>query len=233
MGPIVRAGRGPPGSGSKNAYIVDRKTRAADQDTRDTQGLLPIPASGSRGSPGISSESNDFSYFLSKPPKSANISCCQPAILVFQSTFLSTTTAMASVLQRARDYTTSASVPSTTASSHLSGIQNGSASDSPRSTLVTVLAVIGALLVLEQTVYRLKKKHLPGAKWTIPVIGKFADSLSPTLEGYKRQWNSGALSAVSVFNMYVFSLLNMLSEAHLFIPGLSSLRRRTSTPGKL
>jgi C-22 sterol desaturase len=50
-------------------------------------------------------------------------------------------------------------------------------------------------------VYRYKKAHLPGAKWTIPVIGKFADSLNPSLEGYKRQWYSGPLSAVSVFNM--------------------------------
>ncbi|KAF8602682.1 cytochrome P450 sterol C22-desaturase [Ceratobasidium sp. AG-I] len=110
---------------------------------------------------------------------------------------------MASVLQRARDYTTSASVPSTTASSSFSDAQPESAVDSSRSMLVTALAVIGALLVLEQTVYRIKKKHLPGAKWTIPVIGKFADSLSPTLEGYKRQWDSGALSAVSVFNMFI------------------------------
>jgi C-22 sterol desaturase len=50
-------------------------------------------------------------------------------------------------------------------------------------------------------VYRSKKQHLPGAKWTIPIIGKFADSLNPTLENYKAAWNAGPLSCVSVFNM--------------------------------
>lgn len=67
--------------------------------------------------------------------------------------------------------------------------------------LATGLAIVGGLLILEQAVYRFKKRHLPGASWTIPIIGKFADSLNPTLEGYKKQWDSGALSAVSVFNM--------------------------------
>jgi C-22 sterol desaturase len=65
----------------------------------------------------------------------------------------------------------------------------------------TTAAILGSLLVLEQTVYRYKKKHLPGDRWTIPVIGKFADSMKPTMEGYMKQWNSGALSAISVFNM--------------------------------
>jgi len=64
-----------------------------------------------------------------------------------------------------------------------------------------VLAVLISLLVLEQAVYRAKKQHLPGDKWTIPVIGKFADSLNPSLAKYKKQWYSGPLSAVSVFNM--------------------------------
>jgi C-22 sterol desaturase len=72
---------------------------------------------------------------------------------------------------------------------------------SSRSLLATGLAIIGTLLILEQAVYRMKKKHLPGSAWTIPIIGKFADSLNPTLEGYKKQWESGALSAISVFNM--------------------------------
>ena len=67
--------------------------------------------------------------------------------------------------------------------------------------LYTTLAIIFALLVLEQSVYRYKKGHLPGDKWTIPIIGKFADSVSPSMEGYKKQWDSGALSAISVFNM--------------------------------
>lgn len=60
-----------------------------------------------------------------------------------------------------------------------------------------------SLLVLEQIVYRTKKAHLPGDKWTIPIIGKFADSLNPSLENYKRQWNSGRLSVVSVFNIFI------------------------------
>ncbi|KAG9127948.1 RNA polymerase C-22 sterol desaturase [Ceratobasidium sp. 392] len=110
---------------------------------------------------------------------------------------------MASVLQHVRDYTTSASYPSTTSGSFARSDAQPAAASSGRSMLATALAVIGALLILEQTVYRMKKKHLPGAKWTIPVIGKFADSLSPTLEGYKRQWDSGALSAVSVFNIFI------------------------------
>lgn len=64
-------------------------------------------------------------------------------------------------------------------------------------------ASVGSLtcLSLPQVVYRSKKAHLPGARWTIPVIGKFADSMNPRLENYKKQWASGALSAVSVFNM--------------------------------
>ena len=69
----------------------------------------------------------------------------------------------------------------------------------------TTAAIILSLLLLEQSVYRYKKRHLPGDRWTIPVIGKFADSMKPTMEGYIKQWNSGALSALSVFNMYVSS----------------------------
>lgn len=67
----------------------------------------------------------------------------------------------------------------------------------------TTAAIILSLLILEQSVYRFKKRHLPGDKWTIPIIGKFADSMKPTMEGYMKQWDSGALSALSVFNMYV------------------------------
>ncbi len=61
--------------------------------------------------------------------------------------------------------------------------------------------MILSLLILEQLVYRAKKAHLPGDKWTIPIIGKFADSISPTMSNYKSQWYSGDLSVVSVFNM--------------------------------
>jgi len=75
-------------------------------------------------------------------------------------------------------------------------------SDKP-ALFITSFAVILALLILEQSVYRAKKGTLPGSTWTIPIIGKFADSVNPTLEGYKKQWASGELSALSVFNMYV------------------------------
>jgi sterol 22-desaturase len=68
--------------------------------------------------------------------------------------------------------------------------------------LYTTVAIILALLALEQSVYRYKKAHLPGDKWTIPIIGKFADSVNPSMQAYKKQWSSGDLSAVSVFNMY-------------------------------
>lgn len=76
-----------------------------------------------------------------------------------------------------------------------------SSSSGPATWLYTVIAIALALLALEQSVYRYKKRHLPGDKWTIPIIGKFADSMKPTMEGYMAQWNSGALSAISVFNM--------------------------------
>ncbi|KIJ38493.1 hypothetical protein M422DRAFT_33272 [Sphaerobolus stellatus SS14] len=69
--------------------------------------------------------------------------------------------------------------------------------------LYTALGIVASLLVLEQVNYRYKKGHLPGPKWTIPIIGKFADSLHPTLEGYQKQWDSGALSALSVFNIFI------------------------------
>lgn len=65
----------------------------------------------------------------------------------------------------------------------------------------TTAVIVLSLLALEQTVYRYKKGHLPGDRWTIPIIGKYADSMKPTMEGYMKQWSSGALSALSVFNM--------------------------------
>ena len=94
----------------------------------------------------------------------------------------------------------SASIPSPTS---LAPTFLGPTFFSPSSSgwLGTTAALVAALLVLEQSVYRYKKRHLPGAKWTIPLIGKFADSMSPSMEGYKKQWDSGALSAISVFNM--------------------------------
>ena len=80
----------------------------------------------------------------------------------------------------------------------------------------TTAAIVASLLLLEQIVYRYKKRHLPGASWTIPLIGKFADSLSPSMEGYKKQWDSGALSAISVFNMYVRS--SSILHSYLTLP---------------
>jgi C-22 sterol desaturase len=67
--------------------------------------------------------------------------------------------------------------------------------------LTTAFVIIASLLVLEQIVYRHRKGALPGLKWTIPIIGKLADSVSPTLEMYQRQWDMGPLSAISVFHM--------------------------------
>jgi len=66
---------------------------------------------------------------------------------------------------------------------------------------VSLTTVVTTPQLPPQAVYRYKKAHLPGAKWTIPLIGKFKDSMDPRLEGYKRQWASGELSVTSVFNM--------------------------------
>lgn len=64
--------------------------------------------------------------------------------------------------------------------------------------VTAVLVVLVALLFLEQASYRWKKKHLPGKTWTIPLIGAFADSLSPSMEKYKLSWAT-PLSVASVF----------------------------------
>ncbi|PPQ88081.1 hypothetical protein CVT25_014379 [Psilocybe cyanescens] len=103
------------------------------------------------------------------------------------------------------DRSASASIPSSTADNvplysfpipSFLGLVKGSS-------LYTTVAIVLSLLVLEQAVYRYKKRHLPGASWTIPIIGKFTDSMSPSMEGYKKQWASGALSAISVFNIFI------------------------------
>lgn len=98
-------------------------------------------------------------------------------------------------------------IPSSTASPPLYSFPSSSVFTFLRGTtprwFYTTAAIVASLLLLEQLVYRYKKRHLPGAAWTIPLIGKFADSVSPSMECYKKQWDSGALSAVSVFNMYV------------------------------
>ena len=99
------------------------------------------------------------------------------------------------------DRSSSASIPSSTFSPPYSvPLPTNSGS-----WLFTTLAVLFTLLALEQSIYRYKKRHLPGATWTIPIIGKLADSVKPTMEAYMRQWNAGDLSAVSVFNMCVLS----------------------------
>ncbi|KAI4521388.1 cytochrome P450 [Schizophyllum commune Loenen D] len=69
--------------------------------------------------------------------------------------------------------------------------------------LFTTATIVVSLLLLEQAVYKYKKRHLPGASWTIPIIGKFMDSLHPTLENYMKQWAMGDLSVVSVFNIFI------------------------------
>ena len=69
--------------------------------------------------------------------------------------------------------------------------------------LFAVLTLIASCLALEQLVYRRKKAGLPGPTWTIPVIGKFADSLRPSLEKYQEGWNSGELSVASVFHIFI------------------------------
>ncbi|THG99431.1 hypothetical protein EW026_g2912 [Hermanssonia centrifuga] len=97
-----------------------------------------------------------------------------------------------------------ASFPSALSHSHSSNVLPTSQSLIPSGNwFYTTAAIVISLLVLEQTVYRYKKRHLPGSRWTIPLIGKFADSVNPTMEGYQRQWASGALSAISVFNIFI------------------------------
>ncbi|TIA87037.1 hypothetical protein E3P99_03441 [Wallemia hederae] len=77
------------------------------------------------------------------------------------------------------------------------------ASGGNHAVLNTVLVVVASLLVLEQAVYKWKKGHLPGPSWSIPIIGRFADSLNPSLENYMSGWKLGDLSAVSVFNIFI------------------------------
>ena len=107
-----------------------------------------------------------------------------------------------------KHFSASVSKPSGVSLTHLSSVQFPTLFSSGIGALTwtyTTLAVILALLALEQSIYRYKKRHLPGDTWTIPIIGKFADSVKPTMEGYMKQWYSGALSALSVFNMLGFA----------------------------
>ena len=133
---------------------------------------------------------------------------------------------------RNMDTSASAHIPAATSPPYSIPFPSGSCS-----WLYTTLAIMFTLLALEQSIYRYKKRHLPGATWTIPIIGKFADSLKPTMEGYMRQWNAGDLSAVSVFNMYVHNSIYCASvfvEANLHVvssswPLPTSIRAKSST----
>lgn len=113
------------------------------------------------------------------------------------------------------DRSASATIPSATANGPLVSFPLPSFSFLSKdfSSYYTTAAILLSLLILEQAIYRYKKRHLPGAAWTIPIIGKFADSMSPSMEAYKRQWQSGDLSAVSVFNMYVHIFCLSLSTS--------------------
>lgn len=131
-------------------------------------------------------------------PHTAVFTTCPPTsdVQVLSSTC---STTMASY----KDHSSQASMPSSTSlplyNIPISSVFSAAAGSA--TWLYTTLAIVASLLILEQSVYRYKKRHLPGASWTIPVIGKFADSMKPTMEGYMKQWKSGALSAISVFNM--------------------------------
>ncbi|CAL1696651.1 unnamed protein product [Somion occarium] len=104
-----------------------------------------------------------------------------------------------------KDHSVQASMPSSTSPPLYNIPMSSLLVPAPGTTtwFYTTVAILMSLLILEQTVYRYKKRHLPGDKWTIPIIGKFADSMKPTMEGYMKQWNSGALSAISVFNIFI------------------------------
>jgi hypothetical protein len=138
-------------------------------------------------------------------------------------------------------YSAPASMPSSTGEAALYAFKFPSFLnvDSSKSAtwLYTTAAFLISLFALEQAVWRYKKRHLPGDSWTIPIIGRFADSTKPTMEGYKRQWDSGALSAISVFNMCVIpiskiSCTDRPSSLILTGPVLLSWLRPTSMPEK-
>src|SRR5579863_6666267 len=111
-----------------------------------------------------------------------------------------------------RDLSASVSMPSATSLVQLSNQFPSLLTSTSKVTTwtYTTIAIVVTLLALEQSLYRYKKKQLPGDSWTIPIIGKFADSMNPTMESYTKQWNAGALSALSVFNMSV-SFTSVLS----------------------
>lgn len=63
--------------------------------------------------------------------------------------------------------------------------------------------VLLGIVFLDQIVYQIKKKNLPGPVFKIPIIGSFLDSKNPTFQSYLSKWESGALSCVSVFHKFI------------------------------
>jgi C-22 sterol desaturase len=53
--------------------------------------------------------------------------------------------------------------------------------------------------------YQFKKYGIVGPAWKEPFIGPFLESVKPDFEKYKKKWESGPLSCVSVFHKYVCS----------------------------
>ncbi|KAF9523589.1 cytochrome P450 [Crepidotus variabilis] len=74
--------------------------------------------------------------------------------------------------------------------------------------LYTTAVIVVSLLLVEQWLWRYRKGSLPGDKWMIPIIGKFADSTRPSMQAYQKQWDMGALSATSVFNIFIVMAAN-------------------------
>ncbi|EJD04246.1 C-22 sterol desaturase [Fomitiporia mediterranea MF3/22] len=92
--------------------------------------------------------------------------------------------------------------------------------------MYTLAAIVLSVLALEQGVYRYKKGNLPGSKWTIPIIGKFADSLNPTLENYSKQWQLGPL-IMATSNEYSLKVFNSAAYAE---PCLADSANRVLMP---
>lgn len=105
----------------------------------------------------------------------------------------------ASVLPKNVSYSVPAPPPAPP--SVISSLYDAFMTASPTTVALSIATIIVTGLLYEQYRYQTKKAGLPGPKWTIPIIGKFADSLNPTMENYIKGWNSGPLSVASVFHM--------------------------------
>ncbi|CEH17662.1 c22-sterol desaturase [Ceraceosorus bombacis] len=93
--------------------------------------------------------------------------------------------------------------PPTAPPSVISSLYEAFMTASPTTVALSIACIIATGLLYEQYRYQTKKAGLPGPKWTIPIIGKFADSLNPTMENYIKGWNSGPLSVASVFHIFI------------------------------